>query len=692
MAPVGLVCIPKNRDFLGKIVEQYAKVRKNVKTLNYETAFELSMSSFVIQSKNGIIVSMTNAEVLNAEQQQAVKTTEGPVLVVAGAGAGKTKVIVERIVHIIQTGKATPSEILAVTFTNKAAEEMRERVLRRMGQSVEKPTIGTFHSLGALMVREKSSLVGLKKNFTILDEDDALRLIKESLLDLALDPKQYEPSRIRNIISTNKNRLVILADYLHDPEAADPKKNYFGSLVGKVWKLYEEKKRANNALDFDDLISYPVRLLIDSKDAQAEYQQRWKYIHVDEYQDTNDAQYVFSKLLAGTHRNIFVVGDIDQAIYSWRGADFRNILNFQKDYADAAIITLEENYRSTDIVLEAANAVIIRNKLRIKKNLRPNRHGTGKITVLYTEDEKKEGAMITRELLGLKRAGLLWKDIAVLYRTNAQSRALEEVFLERNIPYRIIGGVRFYERREIKDLIAYVRFLINPDDELSKKRILNVPTRGIGKVLALKIIGNISNLSPAEASKKSLFDNVISSLREKTKTLSPTEALKSIITAINYRPHIDDGTEKGMERWQNVQELMSVAQKMKTIEEFLEHVTLFAMDDSYSGDNDVVYLMTMHAAKGLEFEAVFVAGLEEGLFPHSLSLDPESIEEERRLYYVAITRAKTHLFLTLAARRMIFGERTSNIPSRFLKEIPEHLLEVRGLPQITEWEEDIIIE
>ena len=635
---------------------------------------------------------MVATQTLNSEQQRAVEATEGPVLVIAGAGAGKTKVIVERIVHLIQSGKARPGEILAVTFTNKASEEMRERIAHRLGRVGEKPTVGTFHSLGALMLREKSSELGLKKNFTILDSDDTLRMIKECLLDLALDPKQYDPSRIRNIISTNKNKLVVLADYLRDPDTADPKKNYFGSLVGKLWNLYEGKKSSNNAVDFDDLISYPVRLLMEHESARAEYQQRWKYVHIDEYQDTNDAQYVFSKLLAGAHRNIFVVGDIDQAIYSWRGADFRNILNFQKDYQDASIITLEENYRSTDIVLEAANAVIVRNKQRIEKTLRPNRQGNSKITVLYTEDEKKEGTMIVRELMNLKRAGLTWKDVAVLYRTNAQSRALEEVFLERSIPYRIIGGVRFYERREIKDLIAYVRFLINPEDILSKKRILNVPTRGIGKVLALKIIGDVVTLSPAEASKKALFDNLISSLREKIKTLTPTEALRSIITSLDYRRYIDDGTEKGMERWQNIQELLSVAQKMTTIEEFLEHVTLFAMDDSHTADSDVVYLMTMHAAKGLEFEAVFVAGLEEGLFPHSLSFDPESIEEERRLYYVAITRAKTHLFLTLAARRMIFGERTSNIPSRFLKEIPNHLLEVRGVPRNEEWEEDIIIE
>lgn len=635
---------------------------------------------------------MAATETLNIEQQQAVHATEGPVLVIAGAGAGKTKVIVERIVHLIETGKASPEEILAVTFTNKAAGEMRERITRRLGRIHAQPTIGTFHSLGVLMVREHPDLVGLKKNFSILDEEDVLKLIKECLLDFALDPKQYEPSRIRHIISANKNKLVALASYLTDPDTADPKKNYFGSLVGKIWGRYEEKKLANNAVDFDDLISYPVRLLVEHEAVRAGYHARWKYVHIDEYQDTNDAQYTFSKLLAGPRRNIFVVGDIDQAIYSWRGADFRNILNFQTDYPDASTITLEENYRSTDIVLEAANAVIIKNKQRIEKVLRPNRTGNKKITVIYTEDERKEASMIVRELMLLKRSGLSWKDAAILYRTNAQSRALEEILLQQSIPYRIIGGIRFYERREIKDLIAYMRLLVNPSDELSKKRILNVPPRGIGKVLMLKIIGGITTLSAGEVNKKALFDELISGLRAKTEKLPPAEALKAIIAAIQYRPYIDDGTEKGIERWQNVQELVSVAQKMETLEQLLEHVTLFAVDDSYDSDDNFVHLMTMHAAKGLEFEAVFVAGLEEGLFPHSLSFDPASIEEERRLYYVAITRAKTHLYLTLAARRMIFGERTSNIPSRFLKEIPEHLTDVRGIPETEEWEEDIIIE
>ena len=585
--------------------------------------------------------SASSANKLNSKQKEAVEATEGPVLVIAGAGAGKTKVITERIKHLIEKGVA-PGSILAVTFTNKAAGEMKSRVARAG------PFIGTFHALGLLIIRENLKKLGIGNppagGFTILDEDDALKLIKECLLELKIDPKQFDPSRIRNNISRLKNQMMTAEEFSED--------SFFGRQLRKAWKLYEDKTKRQNLLDFDDLLLKPVLLFQKDGEALKKYQERWRYIHIDEYQDTNEAQYVLSKMLAQKHRNILAVGDIDQAIYSWRGADFKNVLNFQKDYPDAKIVFLEENYRSTDIILEAANAVITHNKFRIPKNLWTKRAGENQIRIFFAEDEKKEAEMVASEIKFLKTKIKLG-EIAVLYRTNAQSRALEEVFLAKNIPYKITGGVRFYERREIKDLIAYLRLLRNPKDELCHKRIVNVPPR---------------------KKKKIDFEKLMENFRETEENAGTHELLKKIIREIEFRDYIDDGTEKGKERWQNVEELLGLAQKIGNLDEFLEHVSLFAIDDKFDPVQDKINLMTMHTAKGLEFEAVFVVGLEEGLFPHMLSLEPEDLEEERRLYYVAITRAKTHLYLAAAARRTLFGERAANMPSRFLKEIPEHLL------------------
>ena len=424
-------------------------------------------------------------------------------------------------------------------------------------------------------------------------------------------------------------------------------------MLGKVWRLYEEKTKAQNLLDFDDLLLRPVLLFKKDKEALKIYQGRWRYIHIDEYQDTNEAQYVLSQMLAESSRNILAVGDIDQAIYSWRGADFKNVLNFQKDYPDAKIVFLEENYRSTDIILEAANAVITHNKFRIPKNLWTKRVGEHQIRILFAEDEKKEAEMVAGEIKFLK-TNIKLSEIAVLYRTNAQSRALEEVFLAKNIPYKITGGTRFYERREIKDLLAYLKLIQNPNDELSYKRIANVPPRKKQKID---------------------FDKLMEELRKESKNPNAHEFLKRLIKKIGYHQYINDGTEKGLERWQNIEELIGLAKKLDAnLENFLEHVSLFSIDDRYDRAEDRVSLMTMHTAKGLEFDAVFVVGLEEGLFPHTLSFEPEDLEEERRLYYVAITRAKTRLYLTTAGCRTLFGERAINMPSRFLKEIPSHLL------------------
>jgi len=592
-------------------------------------------------------------ETLNDRQKEAVLATEGPVLVVAGAGAGKTRVIAERIKHLVEKG-TEPRLILAVTFTNKAAGEMRERI------KITGPFIGTFHALGLLIIRENLEKIGVNKNFTILDENDSLKLLKECLSELRIDPKQFDPTRMRGNISRLKNQMMTADEFADE--------NVFEKMLEKVWRLYEEKTKKQNLLDFDDLLLKPVLLLRQNKEVLKKYQTRWLYLHIDEYQDTNEAQYELGKLLAAEHKNILAVGDVDQAIYSWRGADFRNILNFQKDYPEAKIIFLEENYRSTDIILEAANALILHNNFRIPKKLWTKRAGVHQIRLFFAEDEKKEAEMTAVEIAFLRK-NLSLNKIAVLYRTNAQSRALEEVFLSRNIPYKITGGVRFYARREIKDLIAYLRLLKNPKDELSYKRIANVPPR---------------------KKKKIDFGELMENSRKESGGMEAHELLKKIIKEIEYRDYIDDGTDKGAERWQNIEELLGLAEKIKDLDKFLEHISLFAIDDKYDPVTDKVNLMTMHSAKGLEFEAVFVVGMEEGLCPHTLSFGPEDLEEERRLCYVAITRAKTHLYLTLAARRTLFGEKSANMPSRFLAEIPEHLLAYVNRPQ--EIEEDIYVE
>lgn len=628
-------------------------------------------------NKPAIILSMTDLNSLNPKQKEAVTTTDGPVLVVAGAGAGKTRVITERIKYLIEKGVG-PSKILAVTFTNKAAGEMRERIaishkpyaisdsaygIQRMAYG-DIPFIGTFHALGLLIIKENLEKLGIDRNFTIIDEDDSIKILKDCEKELEIDPKEYDPGRFKNQISRMKNQMIISREFIAE--------GFFGELLSRVWARYEEKLKKQNFLDFDDLLLRPTKLLIENVATKEKYQTRWLYIHIDEYQDTNEVQYALSKILSEKHKNILIVGDIDQAIYSWRGADFRNVMTFQQDYPNAKVITLDENYRSTDIILEAANALIINNKQRLPKNLWTRRAGKNLIRLVVAEDEVKEAKMLANEILFLNRNKIPFSEIAALYRTNAQSRALEEIFLSHNIPYRVVGGVRFYDRKEIKDLLAYLRLIKNPNDEISKKRILNVPPR---------------------KRKKIDFGALIESLREGLGSALAYDFLKNVIKKIGFREYLDDGTEKGLERWQNVQELLSISRNMNTLDDFLEHVSLFSADDRHeTAKSDRVTLMTMHAAKGLEFEAVFVVGMEEGLFPHSLAYEKDALEEERRLCYVALTRAKTHLYLTLAARRMIFGERVSNMPSRFLKEIPEHLLVHVGARLPEEIEEDIFVE
>lgn len=667
---------------------------------------------------------------LNSRQLEAVETESGPVLVVAGAGAGKTRVITERIKRLIEKGVA-PESILAVTFTNKAAEEMRERLRLQISNDkflISKPFIGTFHQLGLLIIKENIKALGMGRNPTILDEDDSLALMKDSEKELGLNPKEFDPGKFKNQMSKMKNSLVSVWDF--------EERSFWGENFKRVWERYEEKKKSQNMLDFDDLLILPVKLLQQKEEILKNYQSRWQHIHIDEYQDTNEAQYALSKLLGASHRNIFAVGDIDQAIYSWRGADFKNVLNFQKDYAEAKVITLEQNYRSTDIVLEAANSVILNNKMRLPKNLVAQKQGKELIRIIYGASERDEALKIAQEILRLtqKKTSNVYLDvgrlseIAVLYRTNAQSRAIEEAMITHGIPYKVVGGFRFYERKEVKDILAYLRLIQNPADTISKRRILNVPTRGIGKTLSLKILGGIKDLSNSEAQKINEFENLVESLRKEITSppnplsfvrrggnhslVSPPyeggvlqqqlggrgqnsahNIIQNLIKKINYREFIDDGTEKGTERWMNVQELLTIAKAKPetTLEEFLDHATLFSADDkTLSADKAI--LMTAHMAKGLEFEAVFIAGLEEGLFPHSLSTEPAEIEEERRLFYVALTRAKSKLYVTLTAKRTIFGNTNMSIPSRFLGEIPEYLVAHIGKPNYYEVEEDIYLD
>lgn len=674
---------------------------------------------------------------LNSKQLEAVETENGPVLVVAGAGAGKTKVITERIKRLIENGVPAKS-ILAVTFTNKAAEEMCSRIVTNKKDSIyglqhtayEEPFIGTFHQLGLLIIKENLKALGMGDpptgGPTIIDEDDSLNLIKESEKDLNINPKEFDPGKFKNQISKMKNSLISVRDF--------EERSFWGENFKRTWERYEDKKKNQNMLDFDDLLLLPVNLLKAKEDILKIYQSRWQFIHIDEYQDTNEAQYALSKLLASAHRNIFAVGDIDQAIYSWRGADFRNVLNFQKDYAESKVITLEQNYRSTDIVLEAANSVILNNKMRLPKNLVATQQGKELIRILYGINERDEAKKIAEEMAFLRKNKVKsWNNMAVLYRTNAQSRALEEAMLTRGIPYKVIGGFKFYERKEIKDILAYLRLMQNPADNISKKRILNVPARGIGKTLALKIFSGINphttmqylessakrniafgvgvkELSQSEIQKINEFENLMESLRKEIipSQKSAYDIIQNLIKKINYREFIDDGTEKGSERWLNVQELLTItkqpvrqalrpetqhrgAQSKQTIEDFLEHVSLFSVDDK-TNNTDKVVLMTAHMAKGLEFETVFIAGLEEGLFPHTLSISPEEIEEERRLFYVALTRAKNNLYITLTSQRTIFGNTNMSTPSRFIREIPEHLVVFINKPNYYEVEENIYVE
>lgn len=628
---------------------------------------------------------MSYLDGLNDAQKEAVLSKDGPLLIVAGAGAGKTKAITHRIAHLIASGVAA-EHILAITFTNKAAREMKERVEKLLGNEGAlhfgtMPTIATFHSLGVRMLREKGESVGIKRNFSILDDDDSLSAIKKAMRDLAFDPKEYDHKKIRYAISRKKANLVTPEQFL-----AESSTGFFHKLVGRIWQAYERELGNSNALDFDDLILKNVTMLKKSPETLAFYHDKYTYILIDEYQDTNLAQFELSRILADKHKNICAVGDADQAIYGWREADYRNVLNFEKHFPGAKVVLLEKNYRSTGNILGAANSLIENNKERKDKRLYTDKAEGDKISLhmcIDGIDEARYVASTCKELLG---SGLDGRDIAVLYRANFQSRLIEEQFLNKGLPYHLTGTA-FFERKEVKDVLSYIKLALNPNDSISFMRVVNVPRRGLGDVTVQKIMsGNRADLPAKTLDKVISFENSVQRMREAMTTLNPSALIKFVLKESGLGNELASGDSEDADRLQNIMELASVATKYdgfspeEGINLFLEEAALYSDQDSISHNEKGVRLMTVHAAKGLEFDTVLVIGLEEDLFPSTRGeeLASDKLEEERRLFYVAITRAKRKLYLSHAAMRMIYGSTKPCAPSRFIDEINEKHLEVSG--------------
>ena len=615
---------------------------------------------------------------LNKEQIEAVKQIEGPVLVMAGAGSGKTKVLTTRIAYLISEG-INDYNILAITFTNKAAKEMRDRV--NLIVKDVKSFIGTFHSLGLRIIRENNEYFNLPNNFTIVDSDDTTVVIKKILKDMNLDPKQYNPSYIRNRISFIKNQM------LSDTELDKLFNTPMDKTIVEIYHKYNQKLIESASVDFDDLLLLPVRLFTKHPEILEHYQDRFKYILIDEYQDTNPVQYKLSVLLANKYKNIFVVGDMNQSIYAFRQADYRNIINFEQDFKNAKVIKLEHNYRSTNTILEAANEVIKNNKERKDLRLYSDKGEGVKIKYLRSYDEKHEISLIIDEINDLIIKGYNYCDIALLYRTNAQSRAIEEVFLNKGTPYKVFGSYYFYNRKEIKDLISYLRLIYNPQDEISLRRIINVPKRGIGdsSLSELEQRARDNNITMFEAlsSKKELeFKSLIEDLIKRSESLSLTELIDEVLDKTGIKKELE--SSKAIEDETRLEYLMEFKSITASFEErtgsvnlgdFLEEVSLISDISNHTEDGNAVTLMTLHSAKGLEFPVVFLVGMEEGIFPHNMSLMEDNLEEERRLCYVGITRAKERLYITNAKRRMLYGKDNMNMPSRFIAEINPNLLE-----------------
>ncbi len=684
---------------------------------------------------------------LNPEQQRAVKTTEGPLLILAGAGSGKTKTLTHRIAYLIAAKKATPYNILAVTFTNKAANELRERVAELMGQTNNRnflPFAGTFHSICVRLLRQDGEHISVPRNFVIFDSQDQVSAVKQVYKQLHIDEKSFPPRVIASLISSAKNELVSPLDYANLAGNSPAQR-----VAAQVYGPYQQILKDAVALDFDDLIGRTVHLLQSHPPVRAKWQEQFRYVLIDEYQDTNTAQYKLIKLLTGQHHNVAVVGDDWQSIYSWRGADFRNILNFEKDYPNCTIIKLEQNYRSTKYILDAAHAVITKNQQRSDKKLWTDAKDGLPVQILQVNSERAEGDAIVRRIrnsvditlpgrshfddrqgsgeyrseayqaydergtepltphgaksaskaagLASRQAGAVrtYRDFAVLYRTNAQSRSIEETFIYYGIPYRIVGGQRFYDRKEIKDIMAYLRLIYQPEDQVSFERIVNVPTRGLGaKSLqvfdawrrlqglslqkALARVGECADLTPKAAKAFAELNQLLDTLRELVDTTPLPALLDSLLRRLDYLQYLSDGTPQGDSRQENVRELLSVAESYRDLglAEFLEEVSLVSDVDAWDQSGNAVTLMTLHAAKGLEFPVVFMTGLEETIFPHSRALyDQNEMEEERRLCYVGMTRAKQELYMLHASRRLLYGREQHNPPSRFLSEIDAETVE-----------------
>ena len=618
---------------------------------------------------------------LNQKQRESVAIIGGPVLVIAGPGSGKTRCLTHRIAYLIKQN-IPANNILAVTFTNKAAEEMRERVNHFVKSKSynQTPNIGTFHAICLQILKREIDKMGYKKNFVIYDKADQLSLIKRLIKELNLSTEQFKPSMISSIISRAKDELIDSNSY--EEQAQD----YFPQTTARIYQGYQQALKKSNALDFDDLIMLTAKLFQENPETLKKYQDKWQYLLVDEAHDTNTSQYVLVNLLAQEHKNLWLIADPDQSIYSWRGADFRNIMNFEKDYPEAKVILLEENYRSTKNILEAGHCIINKNTDRKEKNLWTKNPTGSLINIIQTDNEKAEGNFLIEEIETLIREnGLKLSDFTVLYRTNAQSRAVEEAFLKENIPYKIIGTVKFYERKEIKDMLSYLKLISNSKDLVSLQRIINTPTRRLAKFAK-----NINELNLLEKCPTQLTDfyNSIDELRKISKEKSLTELIDEIIKKTDYEKYIKikypQTSEEGEMRWENIQELFTVASKYDSLkkgiglEKFLEEITLLTSSDEVETNKNLVNLMTIHCAKGLEFPVVFIVGFEDGIFPHSRSqLDPEQMEEERRLCYVGITRAKEKAYFIFSQQRQFWGQTMVNPPSRFLNDIPEHLIEFR---------------
>lgn len=632
---------------------------------------------------------------LNKEQQQAVQHTEGPLLILAGAGSGKTKVLTVRIAHLLAQG-VNPYEILAITFTNKAAKEMKSRVEGLVGDVANRIWLSTFHSFCAKFLRfELDNFLGYNSNFTIYDTSDSQAVIKAALKALNLDDKYYPVGSMIGAISDAKNKLLFASDFRKQA------RDFYQQKVADVYEYYERELRKNNALDFDDLLLVAVKLLQSNEAVLDKYSKRFRYVMIDEYQDTNHAQYLLAKLLASHWKNIAVVGDADQSIYAWRGADIQNILDFEKDYPNCTSIKLEQNYRSTKIILDAANAVIENNEGRPKKNLWTDKTEGDKIQHFTAQSEHEEAAFIG-DTIAKKHDihGVPYGDMAILYRTNAQSRVLEEALIKRALPYTMVGGTKFYDRKEIKDVLAYLRVLYNPFDDLSLLRIINVPKRSIGATTVAKLqdyarangtslfmtltqLHLVDTIKGKTKEKLEEFGILIFTLVAEMEDKTVLDILESILDRTGYLAQLEESTDpQDQARAENIGELLSVAKDFQdtnptgTVEDFLEQVALVNDVDSFEQEESKVTLMTLHAAKGLEFPIVFLGGLEEGLFPHSRTLmNPEEIEEERRLAYVGITRAEKELYISNATTRTVFGRTSSYLPSRFIDEIPEELVD-----------------